>query len=189
MLFNLFLDAVIRVALKQHPDKGVQVEYTYNAPLMRNSRYKLDRTTLVQNLSYADDILLTSSNIEDLECLVTSLNNTCAKFGLKMNLKKTKFMSISPNNITRLNITPTLQMSDDTNIERVSQFKYLGSILRSDISVDAEVESRINRAAQIFRSISRLIWYQNKIKVSTKIILFKSVIIPTFHKIILHQTN
>ena len=28
MLFNLFLDAVIRVALKQHPDKGVQVEYT-----------------------------------------------------------------------------------------------------------------------------------------------------------------
>ena len=37
MLFNLFLDAVIRVALKQHPDKGVQVEYTYNAPLMHNS--------------------------------------------------------------------------------------------------------------------------------------------------------
>ena len=37
MLFNLFLDAIIRVALKQHPDKGVQVEYTYNAPLMHNS--------------------------------------------------------------------------------------------------------------------------------------------------------
>ena len=179
MPFNLFLDAVIRMALKQHPDKGVQVVYTYNAPVMHNSRYKLNRSTLVQNLSYADDILLTSSNIEDLECLVTSLNNTCAKFGLKMNLKKTKFMSILPNNTTRLNITPTLQMSDDTNIERVSQFKYLGSILRSDNSVDAEVESCINRAAQVFRSISRLVWYQNKIKVSTKIKLFKSVIIPT----------
>ena len=79
MLFNLFLDAVIRVALKQHPDKGVQVEYTYNAPLMHNSRYKFDRSTLFQNLSYADDIMLTSSNIEGFECLVTSLNNTCAK--------------------------------------------------------------------------------------------------------------
>ena len=146
---------------------------------MHNSRYKLDRSTLVQNLPYADDILLTSSNIENLECLVTSLNNTCAKFGLKMNLKKKKFMSISPNKTTRLNITPTLQMSDDTNIQRVSQFKYLGSILRSDNSVDAEVESRINRAAQVFSSISRLVWYQNKIKVSTKIKLFKSVIIPT----------
>ena len=88
-------------------------------------------------------------------------------------------MSISPNNTTFLNITPTLQMSDDTNIERVSQFKYLGSILRSDNSVDAEVESCINRAAQVFRSVSRLVWYQNKIKVSTKIKLFKSVIIPT----------
>ena len=80
MLFNLFLDAVIRVALIQHPDKGVLVEYTYNAPLIHNIRYKLDRATLVQNLSYPDGILLTSSNIEDLECLVTSLNNTCAKF-------------------------------------------------------------------------------------------------------------
>ena len=72
-------------------------------------------------------------------------------------------MSISPNNTTRLNITPTLQMSDDTNIERVSQFKYLGSILKSENSVDAKVESRINRAAQVFHSINRLVWYQNKI--------------------------
>ena len=79
-----------------------------------------------------------------------------------MNLKKTKFMSISSNNTTQPNITPFMQISDDTNIEQVSQFKYLGSILRSNNSVDAEVESRINRAAQVFRSIK-------KKKVSTEI--------------------
>ena len=52
-------------------------------------------------------------------------------------------------------------------------FKYLGSILSSENTVDAEVES------QVFRSISRLVWYQPKIKVLTKLKLFKAVILPT----------
>ena len=49
----------------------------------------------------------------------------------------------------------------------------------SDNTVDAEVESRINKASQVFRSLSRLVWYQRKIKVSTKLKLFKAIIIPT----------
>ena len=56
---------------------------------------------------------------------------------------------------------------------------YLRSILSSDNSVDAEVESRINRAAQVFRTLSRLVWYQSKKNVDTKVKLFKSTIIPT----------
>ena len=66
-----------------------------------------------------------------------------------------------------------------TKIWKVSQLKYLGSILSSDNSVDAEVESRINRAAQVFRPLSRLVWYQSKINVHTKVKLFKSTILPT----------
>ena len=64
ILFNMYLDAVIKVALKLHPDKGIQLDYTNNAPLMQNSRHKLERCTIVQNLAYAGDIMLTCSNIE-----------------------------------------------------------------------------------------------------------------------------
>ena len=41
------------------------------------------------------------------------------------------------------------------------------------------MESRINKASQVFRSISRLVWYQPKIKLLTKLKLFKAVILPT----------
>ena len=66
-----------------------------------------------------------------------------------------------------------------TKIWKVSQFKYLGSILCSDNSVDAEVKSRINKAAHVFRTLSRLVWYQFKINAHTKLKLLKSTIIPT----------
>ena len=74
--------------------------------------------------------------------------------------------------------TATLSIGGDNYLEEVTQFKYLGSILSSDNSVDTEVEARINRAAQAFRTLSRLVWYQPKIKVQTKLKLFKAVIIP-----------
>ena len=76
----MYLDAVIKVALKHHPDKGVQLNYTNNAPLMHNSRHKLERSTIVQNLAYADDIMLTCSNIESLQCVVKSFSDIFAKF-------------------------------------------------------------------------------------------------------------
>ena len=178
MLFNTYLDAVIRVALKNHPDKGIRIEYSHNAPLMHNSRYKLEEAITVQSIAYADDIMITSDNIKDLECLVTSIDDVCIKFGLRINFSKTKYMTILPkNSIPSLNTT--LAIRNDINIEQVTQFKYLGSILNSDNTVDAEVESRINKASQVFRSLSRLVWYQRKIKVSTKLKLFKAIIIPT----------
>ena len=87
-------------------------------------------------------------------------------------------MTILPkNSISSLNTT--LAIRNDINIEQVTQFKYLGSILNSDNTVNTEVESGINKASQVFRSLSRLVWYQRKIKVSTKLKLFKAVIIPT----------
>ena len=161
VLFNTYLDAVTRVALKKHPNKGIRIEYSHNAPLMHNSPHKLEEAITVQSLAYDDDIVITSDNIKDLECLVTSIDDVCNKFGLRINFSKTKYMNILPNNSSPSHNT-TLAIRDDINIERVTQFKYLGSILNSDNTVDAEVESRINKASQVFRSLSRLVWYQRK---------------------------
>ena len=112
------------------------------------------------------------------ECLVSSIDDVCNKFSLRINFSKKKYMTILLNNSSPSHDT-TLAIRDDINIEQVTQFKYLGSILSSNNTVDAEVESRINKASQVFRSLSRLVWYQRKIKVSTKLKLFKAIIIPT----------
>ena len=121
---------------------------------------------------------MTSDNIKDLECLVTSINDVCKKVGLIINFSKTKYMVILPNNSSPSHNT-TLALSDDISIEQVTQFKYLGSILIRDNTVDAEVESRSNKTSQVFRSLSRLVWYQWKIKVLTKLKIFKAIMIPT----------
>ena len=78
-------------------------------------------------------------------------------------------MSILPNNTTSPNATTTLQMKDNTSIEEVSQLKYLENTLSSHNSLDAEIEPRTNGVSQVFRSISRLVWYQAKIKAQTKL--------------------
>ena len=65
---------------------------------MNNSRHNLEKSTCVQNLAYADDILITSSNIESLQCLLEAMNNIFGKFALKINFKKTKLMCILPDN-------------------------------------------------------------------------------------------
>ena len=98
MLFNMFLDAVIKVALKDHPDKSIHIEYSFNASLVYNSRDKLENSKILQNLVHVDDIMLTSSNIESLRCLVNSANSTFVKFRPKINLNKTKYMYINLNN-------------------------------------------------------------------------------------------
>ena len=103
MLFNMSFDAVIKVALKDHPDKGIHIEYSFNAPLVYNSRHKLENFKVVQNLVYADDIMLTSSNIESLQSLFNCVNSTFVKFGLKINLNKRNYMSLNPDSTNQNN--------------------------------------------------------------------------------------
>ena len=72
--------------------------------------------------------MITGDNIKDLECLVTSIDDVCNEFGMRINFSKTRYMTILPDNSSSSHNT-TLAISDDINIEQVTQFKYLGSIL------------------------------------------------------------
>ena len=63
MMFNLYLDVVTRMALQQHKNLGIQLEYCFNAPILFDYRCKLKEKVSIQNLAYADDLLIVSSNI------------------------------------------------------------------------------------------------------------------------------
>ena len=71
-----------------------------------------------------------------------------------------------------------LQRTDDT-VDVVEEFEYLGSTVASDCGLDKEVSARIRKASSSFRSLSRVLWYQKKIKTETKMRMFKAAIIPT----------
>ena len=139
---------------------------------------KLQLETLVTDLEYADDMALLADSWDDLEAMLTSLSTHCRNLGLSINCAKTKTMAVLPSD-TCTPPAPIHLFPDQPTIEPVSSFHYLGSIVQDDCGSDLEVNSQICKASQVFGSLSRILWYQKKIRSQTKLRIFSSVILPT----------
>ena len=95
LLFNLYLNAIINSALENHKNIGAKIMYNIKALLM-NNKCKLDSRTTVQHLLYADDMVIIGTNYEELNCLMNTIEKNLKIFGLKINIDKTKRMTILP---------------------------------------------------------------------------------------------
>ena len=71
----------------------------------------------INNLTYADDIALTTESEEELKSLLMKMKEETEKAGLKLNIQKTKIMTSVP--ITSWQI-------DGETVERVSDFIFSG---------------------------------------------------------------
>ena len=71
----------------------------------------------INNLRYADDIILMAESEEELKSLLMKVNVESEKVGLKLNIQKTKIMASGP--ITSWQI-------DGETVEKVSDFMFLG---------------------------------------------------------------
>ncbi|EYC44065.1 hypothetical protein Y032_0473g2104 [Ancylostoma ceylanicum] len=90
-------------------------------------------------LLYADDVMLTSEQKEDLERQTQAWSERLARFSLRLNVKKTEYM------MTNLDEHSTIQV-DGNDIRRTDYFKYLGSTLSADGNLAHEVVARVNAA-------------------------------------------
>ena len=77
----------------------------------------------INNLRYADDTTLMAENEEELKSLLMTVKKESEKFGLKLNIQKTKIMAFSP--ITSWQI-------DGETMETVSDFIFGGSKITAD---------------------------------------------------------
>ena len=85
------------------------------------------------DMDYADDIALFSTS---------SLSKEAAMVGMSISWTKTKAMMISPSS----EITTPINI-DGELVEILPSFTYLGSIISADGSIEAEITSRIGKAA------------------------------------------
>ena len=177
-LFNLFFDAVIRLAISDyHPGVGLNISYLLDADLVGN-RKKLTSEVSVTDLEYADDMALISDSYVGLTTLLESLDSKCRHMGLTINCKKTKLLAVLPDAGTQPP-APILLHAESDPIEVVSSFQYLGSTVASDCTSNVEASSRITKASQSFGSFNRILWHQKKIKLSTKLRNFDSVVLSS----------
>ena len=95
----------------------------------------------INNLRYADDTTLMAESEEELKSLLMKVKEESEKFGLKLNIQKTKIMASGP---------ITLWQIDGKSVERVMGF-ILGA---SKITADGECSHEIKRPLLLVRSVT-----------------------------------
>ena len=78
-MFNLYAEYIMRNAGLEETQAGIKIAG-------RN----------INNLRYADDTTLTAECEEELKSLLMKVKEETEKFGLKLNIQKTKIMASSP---------------------------------------------------------------------------------------------
>ncbi|VDO78014.1 unnamed protein product [Heligmosomoides polygyrus] len=86
-------------------------------------------------LLYADDVILACDDKGDLERQVQAWCDRLARFELKLNVKKTEYLTTDVNESGSIKI-------NGTKLVRTTAFKYLGSAIASDGGLMVEVNSR-----------------------------------------------
>ena len=91
-LFNVCLDAVIRLLLPQLQRLGVTICYKIDGHLIHCK--KPTEEVLMWILIYADDISLACDTAEKLRVAVTTMDATFLRWGLTISTKKTKVLVV-----------------------------------------------------------------------------------------------
>ena len=125
--FNIYIEELIQEALETE-DGGIKVG-----------------GVLVKALRFADDQAMIASSQESLQIMMNRLNEVSEKWGMKINIKKTKVMVISRDKVK----TVELELSGQ-KIEQVHEFCYLGSMITEDAKCHKEIRRRIALGKQAF---------------------------------------
>ncbi|GFO40092.1 endonuclease-reverse transcriptase [Plakobranchus ocellatus] len=156
-LFNIFLERIMTDVLEDH-----------RGTVSIGGRP-------ITNLRFADDINGLAGNECELASLVEQLDKASSNFGMEISAEKTKIMTNSkePKKPSKKEIKVNGQI-----LERVTKFKYLGSII-SDEGPKPEILSRI---AQTTAALTKLkpIWNNKNISIRSKIRLLRSLVMSIF---------
>jgi len=123
--------------------------------------------TFLEDLDFADDLCLLSTNRLNMQEKTSKLQETALSVGLKINVTKTKVMSLHD----KSSKTPITLNGD--NILEVEDFTYLGTIISQDNGTTKDILARINKARIAFCQL-RPIWKSTSLSRTTKIRIYNS---------------
>ena len=84
--------------------------------------------------------------------MTTKLEEQSAQVGLNISREKTKVMGITQ----RPSSQPIAVALAQGNIEYVERFTYLGSVISRDGDVEADINTRLAKAAAVFRRLDNV---------------------------------
>ena len=127
-----------------------------------------DFNTFLEDLDFADDIVLMSSRFQDMQEKTSQLEENAKKVGLTINENKTKVMKINSRNRTKVII-------NSKEIEETDSFTYLGSIVDTLGGTDDDIKCRIKKAQNAFRMLFK-VWKSSNLNVSLKLKIYNAIV-------------
>ena len=119
---------------------------------------------------FADDAALAAHSEEALQRLITCFADACTEFGLTISLRKTNIMA------QNVRTAPEIVIGDHT-LDVVDRFTYLGSIISSDLSLDADLNSRIGKASTAMSRLTKRVWENKMLTTNTKIKVYQACVL------------
>lgn len=155
LLFNVYSEAIFQNTLSDSKE-GISIN-----------------GEILNNLRFADDTVIMTDNMNDLQNVMQRLNTNCNEYGLRINLNKTKYMVITKSIIenTQLNV-------ENTDIERVNAYKYLGAWITSSIDQTKEIKTRIEVARTSFIKLKKFLCCRD-IGLKLRLRMLRCYVFPT----------
>ncbi|BHF65014.1 hypothetical protein SprV_0200802300 [Sparganum proliferum] len=184
-LFSLMFSAMLMDAYRDERPV-IYIAYRTDGHLLNQRRMhfqsRVSRTT-VHELLFADDCAMDTTSEEEMQGSMDLFSAACENFGLVINTQKTVMMHQPPppNTATPLPNAPPPppQISVNGTQLQVVNFPYLGSTLSRNTKIDDEVSRRISKASQAFGRLQNTVWNRHDLQLSTKLKMYKAVILPT----------
>ena len=161
-LFNVYMDGVVREVYERASDIGVSVVGERGA------------VCRVSQLLFADDTALVADSEERLKRLVVEFGRVCERRKLKVNVGKSKVLKCSKGG-ERGGMNVCL---NGVRLEEVSEFKYLGSHVTADGSMEKEVGYRVSEGSKVMGAV-RGVMRGRSLSMDAKKCLYEKVIVPT----------
>ncbi|XP_073965599.1 uncharacterized protein [Choristoneura fumiferana] len=173
-LFGIFFSVLLKVAFGEE-QQGIHLHTRsdgrlYNISLLKSKRRRED--LFVDSLLFADDAVFIAHDQAQLQSLMDKFARACDLFSMSINAKKTVVLAQGCPQ------PPTILLGD-APLEVVSRFCYLGSQVSSNLSLDAEIDSRIGKAATTFGRLRARAWENKHLTVNTKMLVYQACVLST----------
>ena len=127
----------------------------------------------LSSISWADDLILISKSQKGLQKCLDNLNEYCCKWGLEVNIDKTKVMVLSKRS------HKAVELYYGQNIlECVKKFNYLGFLITNNCKFTHLIHDRVMKANRVSNLVLQAFRTSGNINVSLSLNIFDRQILP-----------
>ena len=123
-------------------------------------------------MAHADDVNILGGSIHTIKENTEALVVATMEIGLEVNADKTKCMVMSREQTAGLSHTMKV---DNSSIGRVEEFKYLGTMLTNQNSIQEEIKSRLKLGNACYHSVKNLL-SSSLLSKNLKIKIYRTII-------------